>query len=181
MSSSEVLLKEPGQFIAAVPALLGFVPRRSLVVVVLRQAQPDTPHEVHVAVRLDLPTADRYSHLTERVVQICRRADAVAALAVVIDDRITRGHHLPQRCRTGSSPTSEWPATGRPAPRTAAKSPPAPTIWPRCARKSRQRATATPARMPRQRMRCSPPSGARPTPDPAARLDVSWPTAGPLR
>ena len=100
MASSEVLLKEPGQFIAAVPALLGFVPQRSLVVVVLRRPQPETPHEVHVAVRLDLPTADRYSPLSRRVVQICRRSDAVAALVVVVDDRITR----PEGRRGASTP-----------------------------------------------------------------------------
>ncbi|WP_282783112.1 MULTISPECIES: DUF4192 family protein [unclassified Nocardia] len=35
MSSFEAVLKDPDQFIAAVPAMLGFVPERSLVVVAL--------------------------------------------------------------------------------------------------------------------------------------------------
>ncbi|NNH73783.1 DUF4192 domain-containing protein [Nocardia uniformis] len=90
MSSSEVLLKEPGQFIAAVPALLGFVPERSFVVVVLRPALPGNPLKVHVAARFELPSTDEYSQLAERVTGVCRRSGAVAALVVIVDDRIAR-------------------------------------------------------------------------------------------
>lgn len=97
MSSPEISLKNPGQFISAVPAMLGFVPKHSLVVVLLRSALPGEPHEVHVAVRLDLPPAEHHSRLAQTVADVCSRSGAVAALAVIVDERITRarGDHGP--------------------------------------------------------------------------------------
>ncbi|MBF6137251.1 DUF4192 domain-containing protein [Nocardia puris] len=89
MSSFEAVLKEPGQFIAAVPAMLGFVPERSLVVAVLRQSSAHT-HDVQVVARLDLPPAGQDSLLPERLVKVCRSSGAVHALAVIIDDRASR-------------------------------------------------------------------------------------------
>ncbi|WP_405132918.1 DUF4192 domain-containing protein [Nocardia sp. NBC_01388] len=90
MSSSEIVLKEPGHFIAAVPAMLGFVPERSLVVALLRQA-PDRTHEVQLVARLDLPTAgDDYAQLPHRIADVCGRSGVVAALAVIVDDRTSR-------------------------------------------------------------------------------------------
>lgn len=85
--SFEALLEEPGEFIAAVPAMLGIVPERSLVVVVLKEAS-DRKHDVHVVVRLDLPPVEQYSQLPQCILRVCRRSDAVAVLAVVIDDRV---------------------------------------------------------------------------------------------
>lgn len=89
MSSSEVVLKDPGLFIAAVPAMLGFVPERSLVVAALRQALGRT-HEVSVVARLDLPPAELYSALPQRIAHICQSSGAVAVLAVIVDDRTAR-------------------------------------------------------------------------------------------
>lgn len=91
--SSEAVLEEPGQFIAAVPAMLGFVPERSLVVAVLRQG-PDHTHDVHVVARLDLPPVGQYSQIPQRIMGVCRHSGVVAALVVVVDDRAYRadGH-----------------------------------------------------------------------------------------
>ncbi|MFI1919288.1 DUF4192 domain-containing protein [Nocardia sp. NPDC020380] len=87
--SSEAVLKEPDQFIAAVPAMLGFTPERSLVVAMLRKA-PDQTHDVHVVVRLDLPPAGQYSEVLQHITRICRTSDAVAALVVIVDDHRSR-------------------------------------------------------------------------------------------
>ncbi|WP_405136689.1 DUF4192 domain-containing protein [Nocardia sp. NBC_01388] len=90
MSLSDIVLENPGQFIAAVPAMLGFVPERSLVVALLRQ-EPDRTHEVQLVARLDLPTAaDQYSQLPQRIANVCGRSGAIAALAVIVDDRTSR-------------------------------------------------------------------------------------------
>ncbi|WP_067523175.1 DUF4192 domain-containing protein [Nocardia uniformis] len=87
--SFEALLEEPGDFIAAVPAMLGIVPERSLVVVVLKNAS-DRKHDVHAVVRLDLPPVEQYSQLPQCILRICRRSEAVAVLAVIVDDRVSR-------------------------------------------------------------------------------------------
>lgn len=85
-------LHEPGGFIAAVPAMLGFTPARSLVVAVLR-AEPglaDTA-AVDVVARLDFDSPGRMEtgQMVERVLGICVRHNAVAVLALIVDDRAT--------------------------------------------------------------------------------------------
>lgn len=84
--SSDVVLKEPGRFISAVPAMLGFVPEQSLVIAALRHAS-DCLLEVLFVTRLDMPPAGQYSPLLDRITEICRRSDVVAALALIVDDR----------------------------------------------------------------------------------------------
>ncbi|MGW4246736.1 DUF4192 domain-containing protein [Nocardia sp. NPDC004722] len=80
-----------GDLIAAIPAMLGFTPERSLVVIALKQSS-EGQHEVDVVMRMDLPTRGKStaSRLTHRIAEACARADIVAALAVVVDDRLVR-------------------------------------------------------------------------------------------
>ncbi|MEV6768575.1 DUF4192 domain-containing protein [Nocardia sp. NPDC051030] len=88
----EPRLRDPGDLIAAVPAMLGFMPARSLVVTVLR-AEPDLPSAatVDVVARMDLDGLGRVAtvELIERVAGICLRRHATAALALIVDDRAT--------------------------------------------------------------------------------------------
>ncbi|GAB2449736.1 DUF4192 domain-containing protein [Nocardia tengchongensis] len=88
-------LRAPGDLIAAVPAMLGFMPVRSLVVTVLR-ADDESPGAaaVEVLTRMDLDNPGRSATgvLVERVAGICVRHRAVAALALVVDDRATEPH-----------------------------------------------------------------------------------------
>ncbi|MBL1080147.1 DUF4192 domain-containing protein [Nocardia sp. 2] len=90
---TELHLRDPGDFIAAVPAMLGFPPIRSLVVTVLRP-EPETPGSaaVDMVARLDLENSGRAAtaELVERAAGICLRHKAVAVLALIIDDRATR-------------------------------------------------------------------------------------------
>lgn len=90
--SSELIITGPGDLIAAVPAMLGFTPERSLVVIVLRRAPGPRRHEVHVVARVDLPfEGERTDFEIARCVgRCCHSSDAVAALAVIVDDRVSR-------------------------------------------------------------------------------------------
>ncbi|NEW37066.1 DUF4192 family protein, partial [Nocardia cyriacigeorgica] len=55
MRFGEIRLAEPGEFLAGIPAILGFVPVRSLVVAVLRAAPLDPDSAViDVVARFDL-------------------------------------------------------------------------------------------------------------------------------
>lgn len=89
---AEPHLRDPGDFIAAVPAILGFMPERSLVVAVLRATaeQPGTA-TVDVVARIDLdePGRSETGEIVERVAGICLRDSASAVLALIVDDRAT--------------------------------------------------------------------------------------------
>ncbi|WP_169814933.1 DUF4192 domain-containing protein [Nocardia crassostreae] len=91
-SGGEPRLRDPGDFIAAIPAMLGFPPARSLVVTVLR-ADPGGTNTamVDVAMRLDLDNPGRAAlgELLERVAGVCVRHSAIAAVALIVDDRAT--------------------------------------------------------------------------------------------
>lgn len=89
--SSDVVLKEPGQFIAAVPAMLGFVPEQSLVIAALRHTS-EFPLNVLFVARLDMPSAGHCSPLPQRITETCRRSDVVAVLVVIVDDRAVPDH-----------------------------------------------------------------------------------------
>lgn len=100
----ETRLRDPGELIAAVPAMLGFVPWRSLVVAVLRaDAGLVDAAAVEVVTRMDLDNPGRTATgmLIERVAGICARHRAVAALALIVDDRATlpSGRHRGVRAR----------------------------------------------------------------------------------
>ncbi|WP_416566142.1 DUF4192 domain-containing protein [Nocardia testacea] len=77
-------IDDPGEFIASIPAMLGFTPHRSLVVAVLSM-QPDRRGGLLEAIiRCDLHDAQ---HVVDSVEQACTANGADAVLAVVIDDR----------------------------------------------------------------------------------------------
>ncbi|WP_157556359.1 DUF4192 domain-containing protein [Nocardia acidivorans] len=85
-------LSDPGDLIAAIPAMLGFVPARSLVITVLR-ADPDASGRaaIDVVARMDLDNPGRAAtgELVDRVAGVCGRGDATAVLALIVDDRAT--------------------------------------------------------------------------------------------
>ncbi|AYF76864.1 DUF4192 domain-containing protein [Nocardia yunnanensis] len=89
-------MRTPGDLIAAVPAMLGFMPARSLVVTVLGSdsRSPDLA-EVEVVTRMDLDNPGRSATgaLVDQVAEVCVRHRAVAALALVVDDRATEPGH----------------------------------------------------------------------------------------
>lgn len=85
-------LRHPGDFIAAVPAMLGFMPARSLVVTVLRAATGESgAAAIDVVARMDLDNPGRAAtgQLVERVAGVCVRGTACAVLALIVDDRAT--------------------------------------------------------------------------------------------
>lgn len=90
-------LDEPGDLVAAVPAMLGFVPERSLLVVVLTEpaCEPQIGSAFMSAVLrfdLELPAeiaGDLAEVVAAAVVRICDSADSTEVLAVVVDDRVT--------------------------------------------------------------------------------------------
>lgn len=86
-------LDDPGDLIAALPALLGFPPHRSLVLVCLegRDAQ-----RVGLVARVDLPHLDRstptdVAGLVEQLSVLCARRGDTAAVLAVVEDRHRRG------------------------------------------------------------------------------------------
>ncbi|WP_433755790.1 DUF4192 domain-containing protein [Nocardia sp. CA-135398] len=94
---------EPGELIAAVPAMVGFTPQRSLVVAVLASSpDPQRAPIIDAVVRFDLPPASgprrgQSAAYARSVMQICAAAGASEVLAVIVDDRVreprrTRGH-----------------------------------------------------------------------------------------
>ncbi|TQF66497.1 DUF4192 domain-containing protein [Rhodococcus spelaei] len=85
-----VRISDPGDLIAAIPALLGFWPRRSLVVVCLGGGDPSL---VRAVMRHDLPSggvgsADRDA--LDRIVHVCGREEVDSVVAVVVDERANR-------------------------------------------------------------------------------------------
>ncbi|MBF6495587.1 DUF4192 domain-containing protein [Nocardia cyriacigeorgica] len=91
MRLGEIRLAEPGEFLAGVPAILGFVPVRSLVVAVLRAAPRDPDSAlIDVVARFDLtpsPAGDGSRTLAATVAEVCDQQGVVGVLASVIDDR----------------------------------------------------------------------------------------------
>ncbi|MFX0573760.1 DUF4192 domain-containing protein [Nocardia nepalensis] len=88
---------DPGELIVAVPAMVGFVPERSLVVALLRDTGDRRRAPVIDAVlRLDLDVDDshpgRADAYADAVASICATEDATMVLAVIVDDRITEPH-----------------------------------------------------------------------------------------
>ncbi|WP_147471682.1 DUF4192 domain-containing protein [Nocardia stercoris] len=81
----------PGEFIAAVPAVLGFMPRRSIVVCLLQPIadQPDSLMLGAVARHdLTMPDGSHRLRLATRLAAICVQERAVAVLILVVDDRL---------------------------------------------------------------------------------------------
>ncbi|WP_433684132.1 DUF4192 domain-containing protein [Nocardia sp. CA-119907] len=83
---------DPGELIVAVPAMVGFVPERSLVVAVLGGASdPGRSPIIDAVVRFDLDHEGGRRGLAaacaECVTQICAAEGATEVLAVIVDDR----------------------------------------------------------------------------------------------
>ncbi len=85
-------LDDPGDLIAAIPAMLGFRPERSLVLAVLCAA-PDAPHSavIDLVVRFDLrqPATGRPSDegtVAAAASRVCARPGVVGVLVVLVDE-----------------------------------------------------------------------------------------------
>ncbi|MFI9504203.1 DUF4192 domain-containing protein [Nocardia sp. NPDC052566] len=85
-------MNDPGELIAAIPAMLGFTPERSLVVLMLRPVPDPVDKSVIEAVaRFDLD--DNTGPITAATVmasiaQLCAGLAAVRVLVVIVDDRL---------------------------------------------------------------------------------------------
>ncbi|MEO9221931.1 MAG: DUF4192 family protein, partial [Mycobacteriaceae bacterium] len=87
--SSTIRLTEPSALIAAIPALLGFVPTRSLVMFCLEGAAAT---RVGLLVRVDLPDpvateVAALAAIAEQLSVLCARRKFPAVLLVVVEDR----------------------------------------------------------------------------------------------
>lgn len=85
---------DPGELIAALPALVGFAPQRSLVVAVLRAGVTHGERPVIEALaRFDLAPETRQrarvSMFTACIAQICAVEQAAEVLVIVVDDRLS--------------------------------------------------------------------------------------------
>ncbi|MBF6203201.1 DUF4192 domain-containing protein [Streptomyces gardneri] len=85
-----VRVDDPGELIAAVPAMLGFTPERSVVVLVLRSGTVGGAI-IDAVVRFDLDAPGgrrvRGATLAAAVARICAHDEAAEVLAVVVDER----------------------------------------------------------------------------------------------
>jgi hypothetical protein len=80
----------PAECIAAVPALLGFVPRRSVVACLLQEAPEGPGRAVLGAVAhhdLDRPARGGWTHMAEHLASICLRENAIGVLLLIVDER----------------------------------------------------------------------------------------------
>ncbi|MCM6774275.1 DUF4192 family protein [Nocardia sp. CDC159] len=86
----ELRVADPGEFVAAVPALLGFFPRRSLVACLLHEA-PDRPDSLRLGSvarhDLDVPGRAAWARLAGQLTVICAQEQALAVLILIVDDR----------------------------------------------------------------------------------------------
>ncbi|MFC9965640.1 DUF4192 domain-containing protein [Nocardia ignorata] len=91
--STRLRVDHPGELIAAIPAMLGFFPTRSLVVALLSTDPLSTGTEtIEGVIRFDIDTAtDR--HLARQVADlvdtICRRENLASPMLIAVDDRAT--------------------------------------------------------------------------------------------
>lgn len=87
--NDRVHISDPADLIAAVPAMLGFTPHRSMVMICLGGA----PSTVQTVMRHDLPEpGDLHDGVAlERLAMLCERADAGLAIAVIVDERAIAG------------------------------------------------------------------------------------------
>jgi hypothetical protein len=102
-----VVVDDPGQWLAMLPAALGFHPTTSLVVVCL-ESSPDGPGSgLGRILRVDLPEPAQHARFVASMVQAVQRGDADHAMVVVVDDKTdprTRPHReLVLACRTALS------------------------------------------------------------------------------
>ncbi|MFD4430298.1 DUF4192 domain-containing protein [Nocardia sp. NPDC058497] len=87
-------VQDPGELIAALPAMLGFVPERSLVVAILHGPGRGGTAAIEAVVRFDLDGVcdpRRIDQFTACVGSICVREQATGVLAIFVDDRALSG------------------------------------------------------------------------------------------
>ncbi|MEV6558324.1 DUF4192 domain-containing protein [Nocardia sp. NPDC051756] len=97
MSSSHAYIEDPGDLIAAIPAMLGFVPERSLLIVVLADSEchpPSDSAQVFAIMRFDLEMPPGHCGEPAEIIaaavdRVCASADSTEVLAVVVDDNAT--------------------------------------------------------------------------------------------
>ncbi|MBO0852956.1 MAG: DUF4192 domain-containing protein [Nocardia sp.] len=85
-------VSEPAEFIAAVPALLGFRPRRSVVACLLLPSRtyPDSVYLGAVARHdLDVPGCGGWMRLADHLAAICGQENAVGIVILIVDDGAT--------------------------------------------------------------------------------------------
>ncbi|AFU02787.1 hypothetical protein AW168_35285 [Nocardia brasiliensis] len=104
------MVGDPGELIAGIPAMIGFPPQRSLVVLILRPVHEGTSVLVDAVMRIDLDqdegrTPLRATTVARCVSQVAVHADRVTVLAVVVDDRVTEPRmpagDIGESCRAG--------------------------------------------------------------------------------
>ncbi|MFD3703087.1 DUF4192 domain-containing protein [Nocardia sp. NPDC058658] len=81
---------DPGALIAALPALLGFVPERSLVIAVLHDIAGGAADAIEAVVRFDLDVATDtrlFDQFIACLTSICLREESTGVLAVLVEDR----------------------------------------------------------------------------------------------
>ncbi|MGN2637071.1 DUF4192 domain-containing protein [Nocardia takedensis] len=106
-------VEDPGELIAALPAMVGFRPERSLVVAVIGVEGAHATPVIEAVVRFDLcedvPDTDPIETFAGCVGQVCAVDDARQVLAVVVDDGLTEGPptSLPGRAATADAGRAE--------------------------------------------------------------------------
>lgn len=101
---------DPGELIVAVPAMVGFVPQRSLVVAVLRGApNPGGSPIIDAVLRFDLkpddgPRRGLAAAYSQAVAQICAAEGASEVLAVIVDDRVRESRRTRRHSATVTGP-----------------------------------------------------------------------------
>ncbi|MEV6072062.1 DUF4192 domain-containing protein [Nocardia sp. NPDC052001] len=100
-------IHDPADLIAVVPAMLGFTPVRSLVLLfVTHHPEVEGSTVVQFLVRMESPLQDHRlsdDDIAQYAADMCARMDAHAVLAVLVDDRLSRPTHADAadaRCRS---------------------------------------------------------------------------------
>ncbi|WP_328660229.1 DUF4192 domain-containing protein [Nocardia salmonicida] len=82
---------DAGELIAAIPAMLGFVPTRSLVMALLRtDATPEGAQSIRAVMRFDIDVAADPAgvhHLANVVESVCLRENLPSTMLIAVDDR----------------------------------------------------------------------------------------------
>ncbi|MFD4351519.1 DUF4192 domain-containing protein [Nocardia sp. NPDC058518] len=115
-SPSRLRVDNAGELIAALPAMLGFLPTRSLVVPLLStESTPDATESIQAVMRFDIdpvtePAGTR--HLINMLDAVCLREGFTSTMMIIVDDRPTASktadellRHLTQ---AGIEPSHAW-------------------------------------------------------------------------
>ncbi|MFE9789246.1 DUF4192 domain-containing protein [Nocardia salmonicida] len=107
---------DPGELIATIPAMLGFVPTRSLVMALLSpDATPERDQSIRAVMRFDIDAAadpTGAQHLLNVVESVCLRENLTSTMLIAVDNRPNGStiaadvlHHLN---RAGIEPSHAW-------------------------------------------------------------------------